>query len=217
MNDLLSPIYYVLRDEPLAFWAFAGFMEPMERNFVKDLSGMKAQMLTLNELVQFMLPDLYVHLEKCDSNNLFFLFRMLLVWFKRELPFEDTMVLWEVLWTNYRSSQFILFFALAILEKNSKIVINNLKQFDQILRYMNDLSGRLDVNDLLIRAELLFLKFKQMVQLIDRKNDGAGFSQLSNQGEDKQKIPISKELRLLLSREPVIQKEVERTDETPFG
>ncbi|ODV86103.1 hypothetical protein CANARDRAFT_28144 [[Candida] arabinofermentans NRRL YB-2248] len=214
MTDLLSPLYYVFRDEALTFWSFTNFMEIMERNFVKDLSGMKLQMLTLNELVQFLLPKLYIHLEKCDSNNLFFFFRMLLVWFKRELSFDETMKLWEILWTNYYSSQFILFFALAILEKHSSIIMNNLHQFDQILKYMNDLGGNLDLEDLLIRAELLFLKFRQMVELIDRKNDSVGSGSLNRTGE---KIPISDELRKLLSKETIIQKEEERTADTPFG
>ncbi|KAG7820447.1 hypothetical protein KL928_001884 [Ogataea angusta] len=213
MSDLLSPLYYVIQDEPLSFWAFASFMEPMERNFVKDLSGMKLQMQTLNELVQFMIPELYLHLEKCDANSLFFFFRMLLVWFKRELSFEDTMRLWEILWTNYYSSQFVLFFALAIMEKNSKIIINNLNQFDQILKFMNDLSGHLDVDDLLMRAELLFLKFRQMVELLDRKNSKAGAHALRETTE----AVVSDELRQLLSKEPVIQKEEPRTSDTPFG
>ena len=71
MSDLLSPLYVVVRDEPLVF-AFANFMERMERNFVRDQSGMKKQMSTLNKLLQFMLPNLYKHLEKCQSNDLFF-------------------------------------------------------------------------------------------------------------------------------------------------
>ncbi|KAH3671616.1 hypothetical protein OGAPHI_000319 [Ogataea philodendri] len=213
MSDLLSPLYYTIRDQSLTFWAFVNFMEPMERNFVKDLSGMKLQMLTLNELVQFMIPDLYVHLEKCDSNSLFFFFRMLLVWFKRELSFADTMRLWEVLWTNYYSSQFVIFFALAILEKNSKIIINTLNQFDQILKFMNDLSGHLELDDLLIRAELLFLKFRQMVELVDRRNANTGANAL----QESSQLAISKELRQLLSKDPVIHKEEPRTTDTPFG
>jgi len=207
MSDLLSPLYYVIRDEPLTFWAFARFMEFMERNFVSDLSGMKDQMLTLMELVQFMMPALYEHLEKCDSGNLFFFFRMLLVWFKRELSFDDTMRLWEVLWTNYYSSQFVLFFCLAILEKNSKIVMSTLNRFDDILRYMNDLSGTLDVDDLLIRAELLFLKFKQMVELIDRRNSGLGASRIGN--KPKEKTIVSAQLRSLLSRKPILKTEAD--------
>lgn len=207
MSDLLSPLYYVIRDEPLTFWAFARFMEFMERNFVSDLSGMKDQMLTLMELVQFMMPALYEHLDKCDSGNLFFFFRMLLVWFKRELSFDDTMRLWEVLWTNFYSSQFVLFFCLAILEKNSKIIMSTLNRFDDILRYMNDLSGTLDVDDLLIRAELLFLKFKQMVELIDRRNSGLGASNVNN--KPKEKTIVSPQLRLLLSQKPILKTEAD--------
>lgn len=208
MADLLSPLYYIFQDEVMTFWAFTRFMERMERNFVRDLSGMKSQMLTLTELVQFMLPDLYIHLEKCDSSNLFFFFRMLLVWFKRELSFNETMQLWEVLWTDLYSSQFILFVALAILQKNSKIIMDNLHSFEDILKYTNDLNGNHDIGELLTRAELLFIKFRQMVELIDRKN----FSNTTSEP-----VPISENIRSLLSREIVIIKEEQRTESTPFG
>ncbi|QPG72943.1 hypothetical protein FOA43_000247 [Brettanomyces nanus] len=217
MSDLDSPLYYVIRDEPLSFWAFARFMEIMERNFVTDLSGMKDQMLALTELVQFMMPSLYQHLDECDSGNLFFFFRMLLVWFKRELTFEDTLRLWEVLWTDFYSSQFVLFVCLAILEKHSKIIMSTLNKFDDILKYMNDLSGTLEVDDLLVRAELLFLKFKQMVEMIDRRNAGIGFGGTVSEDQGPKRIPISKQLRLLLSRKTIIQKEKPRDPEAPFG
>lgn len=225
MSDLLSPLYYVFLDESISFWAFTRFMERMERNFVRDLSGMKMQMLTLTELVQFMLPDLYEHLNKCDSGNLFFFFRMLLVWFKREITFYETMDLWEIMWTDYYSSQFILFFALAILQKHSKIIIQTLKGFDDILKYINDLNGTLNIGDLLTRAELLFVKYKQMVELIDRQklvnyknnNGNNDYSNDDNDSNNKTNQIISKEMRKLLSREVIIEKEVERTMDTPFG
>lgn len=209
MTDLLSPLYYVFRDEVMTFWAFARFMERMERNFIRDLSGMKSQMVTLTELVQFMLPDLYIHLEKCDSSNLFFFFRMLLVWFKRELSFNETMQLWEVLWTDLYSSQFILFVSLAILQKNSKIIIGNLHSFEDILKYTNDLNGNHDISELLTRAELLFIKFRQMVDLIDRKN--------INPSTTAPPVPINDNIRSLLSRTIIIAKEEPRTEATPFG
>ena len=41
MTDLLSPLYVIIQDEVLVFWAFANFMERMERNFVRDQTGMK--------------------------------------------------------------------------------------------------------------------------------------------------------------------------------
>lgn len=123
MSDLLAPIYAVLQDDALAFWAFVGFMERMERNFLRDQSGMRAQLVTLDHLVQLMDPKLYLHLQKADSTNFFFFFRMLLVWFKREFKWEDVLVLWETLWTNYLSSQFHLFIALAILERHREVIM----------------------------------------------------------------------------------------------
>ena len=74
MSDLLSPLYVVFQDDAIALCAFCNFMERMERNFLRDQSGMRQQLLTLDQLVQLMLPDLYKHLEKADSTNfLFFL------------------------------------------------------------------------------------------------------------------------------------------------
>ncbi|CAK9442334.1 uncharacterized protein LODBEIA_P60770 [Lodderomyces beijingensis] len=204
MTDLLSPLYVTIQDEVLTFWSFAHFMERMERNFVRDQSGMRKQMVTLNKLLQFMLPNLYKHLEVCQSNDLFFFFRMLLVWFKRELSWDQTLQLWEIFFTDYYSSQFHLFFALAILSENERIVIQNLKQFDEVLKFFNDLSGHLKLEKLLVRSELLYLKMKRMLDLIDRENGLKGSSEASDD--------IGEDLRQLMSRELVIQKEVERPE-----
>lgn len=207
MTDLLSPIYVVFQDEYMSFWGFAGFMERMERNFVRDQSGMKKQMLVLNELVQFMLPDLFKHLVKCESTDLFFFFRMLLVWFKREFEWDETNTLWEMLWTDFYSSQYHLFIALAVLSDNERIIRQNLSRFDEVLKFMNDLLGNMKLQDLLIRAELLFLRFRRMIDLIDRENTNPS----------KEKVQINPDLRQLLSRKMVIQKESERTDDSSWG
>lgn len=124
---------------------------------------------------------------------------MLLVWFKREFIWDDVLRLWEILWTDYYSSQFHLFFALAILQKNEKIIVNHLRQFDEVLKYINDLSMTYKLNDLLTRSELLFLKFRKMVEIIDRSSETSDA-----------KSPINDNLRLLLSKELVIQKETTR-------
>lgn len=135
MSDLLAPIYAVLQDDAMAFWAFKCFMDRMERNFLRDQSGMRAQLRALDHLVQFMDPKLYTHLESADSTNFFFFFRMLLVWYKREFGWADVLHLWEVLWTDYLSSSFHLFVALAILEKHRDVIMAHLKHFDEVLKY----------------------------------------------------------------------------------
>lgn len=201
MTDLLSPLYVKFQDEPLTFWAFSKFMERMERNFVRDQSGMKKQMVTLNELVQFMMPKLYEHLGKCESTDLFFYFRMLLVWFKREFEWNDTLRLWEILWTDRYSSQFHLFFALSVLSDNERIIIENLRRFDEVLKYINDLSMHMNLDHLLVRSELLFLRFRRMVDLVDRESQ-----------KRDEAINISPDLRELLSKDLVVQKEVPRPE-----
>jgi hypothetical protein len=135
MSDLLAPIYAVMQDDAIAFWAFVRFMERMERNFLRDQSGMRAQLTALDHLVQLMDPKLYLHLQKADSTNFFFFFRMLLVWYKREFEWPDVLHLWEVLWTDFYSSNFHLFIALAIMEKHRTVIMDHLQHFDEVLKY----------------------------------------------------------------------------------
>ncbi|KAE8323964.1 rab-GTPase-TBC domain-containing protein [Aspergillus sergii] len=171
MSDLLAPIYAVMQDDAVAFWAFVGFMDRMERNFLRDQSGMRAQLLTLDHLVQLMDPQLYLHLQSADSTNFFFFFRMLLVWYKREFEWVDVLRLWETLWTDYLSSSFHLFIALAILEKHRDVIMDHLKHFDEVLKYINELSNTMELIPILTRAESLFRRFERAVQAIDKKNN----------------------------------------------
>jgi len=170
MSDLLAPIYAVMQDDAIAFWGFQHFMDRMERNFLRDQSGMRAQLLTLDHLVQLMDPKLYLHLQSADSTNFFFFFRMLLVWYKREFAWLDILHLWEVLWTDYLSSGFHLFIALAILEKHRDVIMEHLKHFDEVLKYVNELSNSIDLESTLVRAEALFRRFQRTVEAIDKKS-----------------------------------------------
>ena len=149
MSDLLAPIYAVIQDDAAAFWGFVGFMNRMvrlhgvqaswltlqERNFLRDQSGMREQLLTLDHLVQLMDPQLYLHLQRADSTNFFFFFRMLLVFYKREFEFPDILRLWERLWTDSMTSSFHLFIALVILEKHRGVIMQHLRGFDEVLKY----------------------------------------------------------------------------------
>lgn len=226
MADLLSPIYYIIGDEALAFWCFVNFMDRMERNFLRDQSGIRDQMITLTELCQLLLPKLSEHLNKCDSSNLFFCFRMLLVWFKREFEFKEVCSIWEIFLTDFYSSQFQLFFMLAILQKNSQPMIQNLNQFDQVLEYFNGLHGTLEWNDLMTRSELLFVRFKKVMDLMERKREinedipnttgnqasGVELHELDHDGNEICQLPCtSAYLRTLLSKNIVVQKEGPRT------
>ncbi|RGP62030.1 GTPase-activating protein gyp7 [Fusarium sporotrichioides] len=228
MSDLLAPIYAVIQDDAVAFWGFQKFMERMERNFLRDQSGMRNQLLTLDQLVQFMDPVLWNHLQKADSTNFFFFFRMILVWYKREFEWLDVLRLWEGLWTDYMSANFHLFIALAILERHRDVIMEHLQHFDEVLKYINELSTTIDLEATLIRAESLFKRFQRLVDAVDKKQNfpaprfnpknSSGSSESAESGPSKdgkkpvkgkanepaappQPKTITPELRKLLSKE----------------
>lgn len=150
---------------------------------------MRTQLLTLDHLVQLMDPALYLHLQSADSTNFFFFFRMLLVWYKREFEWPDVLRLWESLWTDFMSSNFHLFIALAILEKHRDVIMEHLKHFDEVLKYstfqftkrfmkittnpalVNELSNTIDLNSTLMRAQALFRRFQRTVEAVDKRSN----------------------------------------------
>ena len=170
---------------------------------------------------------------------------MLLVWYKREFEWSDILRLWEGLWTDYLSSQFHLFIVVAILEKHRDVIMAHLKQFDEVLKYVNELSGTIDLQSTLLRAEGLFRRFERTVQAVDKKDNfpkalvtqrkkptsGPGSLDAFGSGSDarpatvdggEKKEIITPELRLLLSREiimldPLLEGDAGGTSERASG
>ncbi|KAK4685912.1 hypothetical protein P7C73_g4226, partial [Tremellales sp. Uapishka_1] len=222
MSDLLSPIYVVFEaEEGGSFWGLVGLMKMMESNFLRDQSGMKRQLSTLQQLIGVMDPELYAHLERTESLNLFFCFRWILIAFKREFKFDNVIKLWEILWTNCYSNQFVLFVALAVLQSHRDVLIRYLTEFDEVLKYANDLSGtvsvffmrplisllthphwQIDLDTTLAQAEVLFLSFKGLVEDLDRENKNLELPEgLRRRKEDEavvKKKTIAPDLRDLL-------------------
>lgn len=176
MSDLLSPILVVMENEVDAFWCFAGFMELVCHNFEMDQAGMKKQLAEAHTLVKFLDPELCNYLESHDSSNMFFCFRWLLIIFKREFSFIDIMRLWEVYWTALPCINFQLLLCLAILDTAKSTLIENNFGFTEILKHINDLSGTIDVEDTLKKAEGFFLQLKECKQLPQQVKDIVGFT-----------------------------------------
>lgn len=95
---------------------------------------MKEQLENLHTLLGFADPELANYLDRHDSGNMFFCFRWLLVWFKRELSQEDVMRLWEILWTGLPCQNFHLLFCVAILETEKQALTRNEFGFTEILK-----------------------------------------------------------------------------------
>jgi hypothetical protein len=95
---------------------------------------MKEQLQNLHTLLGFIEPQLVNYFDKHDSGNMFFCFRWLLVWFKRELSYEQVMRLWEVLWSGLPCENFHLLVCVAILETEKQTLIENNYGFTEILK-----------------------------------------------------------------------------------
>jgi hypothetical protein len=58
-----------------------------------------------------------------------------LIAFKREFSFDDVLRLWEVLWTDYYSNNFVLFIALAVLESHRDMILRYLVEVCDLFFY----------------------------------------------------------------------------------
>jgi len=160
MSDLLSPLLYVMENEVDTFWCFVGFMKLVKQNFDFDQGGIKNQLSELVDLIKTIDSDFYAYLDAKDSGNLYFCFRWLLIWFKREFAFTDVMRLWEVLWTGLPCKNFHLLVCLALIDSEKPSIVENQFGFSEILKHVNDLSYRIHLDTVLIKAEAIWQKIK---------------------------------------------------------
>ncbi|XP_028781402.1 TBC1 domain family member 15 isoform X2 [Neltuma alba] len=155
MSDLLSPILYVMDDESEAFWCFVALMERLGPNFNRDQNGMHSQLFALSKLVELLDGSLHNYFKQHDCLNYFFCFRWILIQFKREFEYEKTMRLWEVLWTHHLSEHLHLYMCVAILKRYRNKIIGEEMDFDTLLKFINELSGQIDLDATLRDAEAL--------------------------------------------------------------
>ncbi|XP_014916707.1 TBC1 domain family member 17 [Poecilia latipinna] len=156
MSDLLSPILFVTQNEVESFWCLTGFMDLVHQNFEESQEAMKQQLLQLSILLKALDPELCDFLDSQDSGSLCFCFRWLLIWFKREFSFEDILTLWEVLWTRLPCDNFHLLIACSILESQRGELIGSDHDFNTILKHINELTMKLDLQSVLLEAEVIY-------------------------------------------------------------
>ncbi|XP_059191716.1 TBC1 domain family member 15 isoform X2 [Centropristis striata] len=165
MSDLLSPILYVMENEVDAFWCFVSFMDQMHENFEEQMQGMKTQLIQLSTLLRLLDLAFWNYLEAQDSGYLYFCFRWLLIRFKRELSFQDVLRLWEVMWTGLPCQNFHLLVCCAILDSEKQKIMEENYGFNEILKHINELSMKLDIEEILQKAEGICLQIKSCKDL----------------------------------------------------
>ncbi|KAK9269592.1 hypothetical protein L1049_001368 [Liquidambar formosana] len=100
MSDLCSPMIILLDDEADAFWCFERLMRRLRGNFrcTESSVGVETQLSNLASITQVIDPKLHQHLETLGGGDYLFAFRMLMVLFRREFSFGDSLFLWEMMW-----------------------------------------------------------------------------------------------------------------------
>lgn len=159
MSDFLAPIIQVIgsEDEALPFWCFQRLMQRMEANFRIDQSGMHAQLAMLKRVVSVADAELAAFFEDTDPQY-YTCFRWIVVRFKRELPFDDVVDFWEILWSRQVAGDDLHIFVAAalLLAHRRNLLALRRGAFDSLLRYINDMSMRIDVDFAVQEGELCF-------------------------------------------------------------
>ncbi|KAJ8443778.1 hypothetical protein Cgig2_029683 [Carnegiea gigantea] len=101
MSDLCSPMIILLDNEADSFWCFERLMRRLRGNFRSETGrsvGVEAQLNNLATITQVIDPKLHQHLETLGGGDYLFAIRMLMVLFRREFSFGDSLYLWEMMW-----------------------------------------------------------------------------------------------------------------------
>ncbi|KAF5478002.1 hypothetical protein F2P56_004599 [Juglans regia] len=169
MSDLLAPIITVFEEDHEAFWCFVGFMKKARHNFRLDEVGIRRQLNIVSKIIKRKDIHLYRHLEKLQAEDCFFVYRMVVVLFRRELSFEQTLCLWEVIWADQAAiragiaklawgrirlkappnDDLLLYLIAACVLQRRKLIIEKYSCMDEIMKECNSMAGRLDVWKLL--------------------------------------------------------------------
>ncbi|KAJ3682149.1 hypothetical protein LUZ60_014722 [Juncus effusus] len=184
MSDLLSPIITIIESDYQAFSCFIGFMKKARNNFRLDEIGIRRQLNLVSKIIKFKDISLFKHLEKLQAEDCFFVYRMVVVLFRRELTFDQTVCLWEVMWADQVANRVglkrvglgpirldppptddLLLYAIAasVLQKR-KVIIESYDCMDEIIRDCNGMAGKIDVWRLLDDAHDLVDALRDRVE-----------------------------------------------------
>ncbi|KAJ6933847.1 GTPase-activating protein GYP7-like isoform X2 [Populus alba x Populus x berolinensis] len=183
MSDLLSPIIAVMEEDFLAFWCFVGFMKKARHNFRLDEVGIRRQLGLVSKIIKCKDSHLYKHLEKLQAEDCFFVYRMVVVLFRRELDLDQTLCLWEVMWADQAairagiaqsawgrmrlrappSDDLLLYAIAACVLQRRKLIIEKYSSMDEIMRECNSMAGQLDVWKLLDDAHDLVVNLHDKI------------------------------------------------------
>ncbi|XP_070178626.1 TBC1 domain family member 15-like [Littorina saxatilis] len=99
MNDILARFLYVLGSEVETFWCFQRYMKTIQNDFMEE--GMVHKIDLVRHLLTETDSHLLHQLETQELGNLFFCHRWLLLGFKREFSFQDSLRCFEIMSSHH--------------------------------------------------------------------------------------------------------------------
>ncbi|KAE8678061.1 early nodulin-like protein 3-like [Hibiscus syriacus] len=187
MSDLASPMIILLENEADAFWCFERMMRrlvyPTYRgNFrcTESSVGVESQLSHLAMVTQVIDPKLHQHLEKLGGGDYLFAVRMLMVLFRREFSFCDSLYLWEMMWAlEYDPDLFYLYEEPSSSMNESKMRSRSMRHYgkkehpatprssrlDDVVKILNDITGSLDAKKACNEAIKLHKKYLKKAKM----------------------------------------------------
>ncbi|XP_074661336.1 TBC1 domain family member 15-like [Tubulanus polymorphus] len=95
MNDILSRFLYVFQNEVEAYWCFNNYLDKIQSEFLEE--GMVRKLELLQQLLKDLDEDLYNYLVQTEVGDLMFCHRWLILGFKREFSYDDSLRCFEIL------------------------------------------------------------------------------------------------------------------------
>ena len=133
---------------------------PKKDNFREDGKGIKYHLDSLYQTLELLDPGLVAHLKAVEVHHLFFSFRWFLVCFRREFSIQQTCRIWDALLSGYQTSDWLIYMSAGILLEHRDVIVKHLLTFDEIFKYIQELSMKLSPKKTIISGYLAWKRLK---------------------------------------------------------
>ncbi|XP_072157733.1 small G protein signaling modulator 2 isoform X1 [Bemisia tabaci] len=167
MCDLVAPLLVIFDNESMTYACFCKLMDRMGANFPHSGGTMDTHFANMRSLIQILDSEMFelMH-QNGDYTHFYFCYRWFLLDFKRELVYEDVFTVWETIWAAklISSAHFMLFIALSLVETYRDIILSNVMDFTDIIKFFNEMAERHDCKAVLTLARDLVLQLQTLIE-----------------------------------------------------